>query len=273
LASACRDDYRVVRIRAAAALSNFPPGAIPIADHTAFKKALEEYMTSLDATPDHWTSPYNLGNFYLAQGDTAAAAAAFETAAELEPQVLPPYLNASVAYARLGRNDAAEAALKKALAVAPDNPSVHVNLGMLLAEEGRLQEAESVFRAALKHDPKSAVAAYNLCVLLAAKHPDEALRWAKSAYHNDASPKYGYNLAFFLQRNGQVAEAITVLKTILHDHPDFTDATFLLAALLEKQGKPAEALAIYRKALQGADPLLRRRLEANIRRFESQRKN
>jgi tetratricopeptide (TPR) repeat protein len=275
LAAACSDDSRLVRVRAAAALADFPPEAIPDADRQAFQNALQEYLASLRVQPDHWTSHYNLGNFFLAQGDPTQAAAAFESAMQLEPQALPPYLNASVAYARLGRNAEAETALKKAVSVAPDNPAVHINLGMLLAEAGRLPEAESALRAALKLDPRSAVAAYNLSVLLGAKHPDEALRWAKTAYQITPNSKYGYNLAFFLQQHGDLAAAVAQLREVLRRDPHCLDASLLLAKLLEDQGQPAEALQIYQSLLRDANPppQIQRHIEENIRRLEQRAKN
>ncbi|MBN2577662.1 MAG: ammonia-forming cytochrome c nitrite reductase subunit c552 [Pirellulales bacterium] len=273
LAAACGDEYRLVRIRAAAALSDFPAGAISGADRPAFQNALQEYLASLRARPDHWTSHYNLGNYYLAQGDAAAAAAAFESAIELEPQGLPPYLNASVAYARLGRNATVERMLEKAQAVAPDNPAVYVNLGMLRAEQRRLKEAEAAFRTALKHDPQSAVAAYNLSVLLGQEHLDEALRWAETAYRASPTAKYGYNLAFFQRRKGDAAAAIATLKGVLRKDPDAVDAVLLLGTLVEEQGKPSEAVEVYRAALRnaGLPPVVRRRFEEHIRRLESRR--
>ena len=67
---------------------------------------------------------------------------AFETALKLEPRVVAPMVNLSMAYANLKQNDKAEAWLRRALKAEPDNAAANFNLGLLLAETDRLDEAE-----------------------------------------------------------------------------------------------------------------------------------
>jgi tetratricopeptide (TPR) repeat protein len=284
LAGACGDPVRLVRVRAAAALSTFPAAAAggespPSASgenaklpgpNAATGRATDEFLSSLLARPDHWSSHYNLGNYYLSRDD-ARAAACFERATELEPQVLLPYVNVSIAYARLNRPRDAEAALRKALALAPDTAGAWLNLGMLLAEQERLAEAESAFRAALKIDPHLAAAAYNLAVLLARDRHEEAVRWARAAYQASPGPKYGYALAIYLDQAGQAAEAATLLRSLLKQSPTFLGGYVLLAEILQKQGLTAEARQVCRTALAvpGIPDRFRRILEEKVRELES----
>jgi tetratricopeptide (TPR) repeat protein len=232
LVSACSDPYRLVRVRAAGELGGAGLANVAPNRKAQVRAATDEFLASLLARPDHWSSYYNLGNYYLASGDSAAAAAAFETAIELEPEVLLPYVNASIAYAKLGRKDAAERSLRQALRIDPESAPANLNLGMLLAEDGRLKEAEAAFRAALKRDPKLAAAAYNLSILLAPDHPAEGIHWARVAYEADPTAKYGYSLAFYLRESGRRAEAISTLRDVLRRDPDFLDAHRLLDDIL-----------------------------------------
>jgi tetratricopeptide (TPR) repeat protein len=267
LAAACGDDCRLVRVRAAAVLSGTPAMLIPPGDRPQVQRAEAEYLASLEVRADLWSSHYNLGNYHLAHGDAQAAAVAFETAIDLEPEALLPYVNIATAYARMGRIGAADRALNKALAIDPGNPVASVNLGMSLAEQSRFAEAEAAFRTALRRDRRSATAAYNLSVLLATHHADEAIRWARVAYQSAATAKNGYNLAFLLGRNGKPDEAIATLRAVVAAEPAFLDGYLLLGSLLEEKGRAGEAIEAYRAALRidGVSAEVRRELERKIR--------
>ena len=80
--------------------------------------------------------------------DFARAVNEFETATKLEPRVVGPLVNASLAYSNLNQPDRAEASLRRALAVEPNNASALFNLGLLLAETGRTADAVKSLRAA-----------------------------------------------------------------------------------------------------------------------------
>jgi tetratricopeptide (TPR) repeat protein len=273
LAAACGDECRLVRVRAAAALAEFPAAAIPAPRRSAVQAATDEYLASLRARPDQWSSHYNLGNYYLACGDPAAAAVAFETAIELEPEVVLPYVNASIAYARMDRKEPAEKVLRQALRLDPGSPPVHLNLGMLLAEEERWKEAEAAFRATLKREPHLAAAAYNLSLLVARDRLPEAVGWARTAYQAEPLAKYGCSLALLLRRSGKKAEAVATLRDVLRREPGGLEARVLLGELLAEQGAAAEALAAYREALQLEDlpAAARADLTRRIRQLEAGR--
>ncbi|MCK7481428.1 MAG: hypothetical protein M0C28_32800 [Candidatus Moduliflexus flocculans] len=63
------DEYRLVRVRAAAGIAAFPRMAAPPAYQAQLKKANEEYLASITARPDQWTSHYNMGNYQLGRGE------------------------------------------------------------------------------------------------------------------------------------------------------------------------------------------------------------
>ena len=235
LIKATGDDYRLVRVRAAAALADIPEDSLPEGQQRQVHSAMTELMDSMRSRPDDMASHYNLGNFYMARSQMRDAVAEFETAIRLQPEGLPPYVNAALAYNALGQNDKAEASLRQALRLNPTNSAANLNLGMLLAEVGKMPEAEQAFRAAFKADTNSAQAAYNLGVLLSKDHPEDALTWCRRAADlRPDNPQYGYTYAFYLYRAGQLDQALQVLRKVRERFPTHEDSLLLERQLLQE---------------------------------------
>ena len=250
LLDATRDEYRIVRIRAATSLASVPLEMLWDSDRRAIAAATAELKVALGARPDDYVSHYNLGNFHIDRRDYAEAISAFRQSIKLRPDYLPPYVNASLAYNAAGQNDKAEASLKAALDIDPNCVAAHLNLGMLLAEQGRIGDAETALRKTLSIDPNSAVAAYNLGVLLAGDRMSEALNWCRraSALRPD-NHRYVYTYAFYLRQSGAVEQAIEVLKSITDKQIPYVEAYFLLGDIYEKQQQFTKAKDVYSAAL------------------------
>jgi len=271
LLEATGDDYRLVRIRAASALASYPRFFAPILledqDRQNLDKATEEYLTSLTSRPDHWTSYYNLGNYYLERGELPIALAVYETSLKLEPRAVMSLVNASIAYVRMGENSKAEESLRKALEIEPKSAAANFNMGLLKAEEKDLSNAEKHLRAALEADPKMAEAAYNLGVLLANDRPREAIELCLKAFKLSPNPKYAYTVAFYMRENKDPGRAAKMLKLVIENWPLYVDAYMLLGDIHEDQGNIEEARVLYQKAL-GTEGLSRRdrfRIEMKLR--------
>ena len=249
LLQATRDEYRLVRVRAARSLALYPPDLLSTEDRKSLDAASQELVESFRSRPDDWTLYFNLGSFYLDRSEPERALASFEIAITLRPDVVMPYVNASISQARLGRNAEAGQLLRKALQIDPASAAANFNMGLLEAENRDFAEAEKHLRAALAADPTMAEAAYNLGVLLARDRLDEAIFWCrKAAELHPESLKYAYTLAFYLNQGGRTDEAIPQLQALVARHPENPDAWSLLAAVLEKRGRLREAQAVYRKA-------------------------
>ena len=207
------DEYRVVRIRAAAGLAGKTGLVLSEADKKNIEKANREYLQSITIPPDHWASYYNLGNYYLNLGDFRQAVTSYETSLKLDPQGVMSRVNMSMAYARLGENKKAESSLTEALKIAPDSAAANLNMGLLKAEQGDRKSAERYLRQAWRADPKMGQAAYNLCVILSESKPDEAVEWCRKASEaSPSNPKYAYSLAFYERKKGDTEAAIRTLK-------------------------------------------------------------
>jgi tetratricopeptide (TPR) repeat protein len=255
LFEATADDYRVVRVRAAAALAAVPPAAIPETHRASLERALAEFQSSLTARPDDHASHYNMGNFLMARQEFPSAIEAFETAVRLRSDFTPARVNAALAYNVVGRNEDAERSLRAAVALEPNSVAAWLNLGLLLAEQKRYPEAADALRTTLDLDPTSAVAAYNLCVLLSAERMDEAIAYCRqAAASRPADPKYAFGVAYFERNAGNPDAALETLQDLTKAHPNFPDAYILLGEIHEERGEIEKATAAYRLALETLPP-------------------
>ena len=249
LLKATRDDYRLVRVRAAASLAPVPAKMLEEQPRKNLERATAEFLASVKSRPDDAASHHNLGNFYTNRRQYERAVASFETSARLDPRSIAPLVNASLAYNALGRNDEAEASLRKALKIQPNNAAVNLNLGLLLAELGRMREAEEALRLSLKTDPDQAVAAYNLGVILT-QHDrvGEGIQWCRKACElRPDEPNYAYTVAFYLRQSGDTEGAVEVLKQMLDKSMPHTGAYAILGEIYEQQGENAKAIEVYRR--------------------------
>ena len=249
LAKATSDEYRLVRVRAATALSAIGVEQLSSEYQAPVRLATAELLEALGAHPDDYASHYNLGNFHMRRQDQAKALASYQTAIKLRPDFVPPYVNIAFVHNSMGHNDKAETSFRKAIALDPNNVALHLNLGMLLGEMKRPKDAEKAFRAALTADPNSAVAAYNLGVLLASDQSSESLRWCRKAYLlRPDEGRYGYTYAFYLCQEGAVEQAINVLAGMVSRNVPYGDAYALLAAIYLRRGEPDKAADVYSSA-------------------------
>ncbi len=266
--AATRDVVRLVRVRAAAALTTVDPATVPEPARAGLLAARDEHQRSLLARPDDYASQYNLGNLHLERGEPGPAAERYRRAVALRPDHVASLVNLSMAEARQGRLAEAEAVLREAIRVQPREAAAHYNLGLLLAERGRPAEAQGALRRALDLDPSSARTAYNLAVLVAGTSPKEAAALAGRAAGADPSdPRYAFTQAFYLEKAGDTASAERVLRGLVVRHPGHRDAWAFLGALLEAGGRTAEAADVYRRAAGTAAlaPADRRAFEARSR--------
>jgi tetratricopeptide (TPR) repeat protein len=250
LLPATADPVRLVRIRAAEALAPIPQARVPEQSRGPLQAAQAEFLSTLNARPDDWSSHYNLGNYYASRNEIENAIGYYETALRLEPRALLPLTNIAIVYGQQGEYDKAEASLRKAVAVDSKSAPVHFNLGLLLAEKGRTEEAEKELRLALDLDPRLASAAYNLGVLIMKERPDEGLSYCRKAYElSPNNPKYSYTLAFYQAQKGDRKEAVKILRDTVKRHPGHVDAALLLGEIYEQERRKEDAKEVYRKTL------------------------
>jgi tetratricopeptide (TPR) repeat protein len=248
---ATRDEFRLVRVRAAAALAPIRPETLTETERNDLDGAVKQFIGAMKVRLDDGASHYNMGNFHTARREFEQAIVSYETAIKLRPEWIPPLVNVSLVYNLMGQNDRAEQRLRRALEIEPTSAAANLNLGMLLGEMGRLDEAEAAFRSVLNRDPKSAQAAYNLGVIVAKDRMDEAIMWFRKACEiNPDEPKYSYSLAFFLYQNGNADGAIRTLQQMLIRSPSYMEAYKLLGQIYEEHGEIEKAITVFRSAME-----------------------
>jgi tetratricopeptide (TPR) repeat protein len=251
LIRAADDEYRVVRVSAAAAFASYTENRVSSSDAQIIAAATDEYKKSLVARPDDWSSHYNLGIFHQNQGHPQKALESYETAARLYPEALMPLINSSVLYSSMNNTAKAEENLKKAVEIDPQNEAANLNLGLLLAEKGKMQEAEKALLAALEANPQQAVAAYNLSVIVSQRSIVEAVRYADiAAKARPEEPKYAYTLAYYQLENNQKAKAEKTLKKIIEEYPLYLNAVRFLGDIYLRDGRMKQAEELYEKVLE-----------------------
>lgn len=251
LLKATGDDFRTVRIRAAAALLGRNLARYGDKGRKAFEAARDEYWNSLEIWPDRWSTYFNQGVYFDRTGEPEKALAAYRKAMELRDDVVPPLLNASMVYARAGDSTNAYELLKQAYEIEPGSPQVNFNMALIEAEFGQLDECEKHLRAALKAQPHMASAAYNLGVLLCQQNKEEGYEWLRKAVlQAPENWNYLYSYHYFLEQNNRASEIEDVLKAVVASGRAPAKAYFALVAEYQSRGALAEAAEICHKASQ-----------------------
>jgi Flp pilus assembly protein TadD len=115
----------------------------------------------------------------LAQaGRMAAAAAAFERAIALAPDLAEAHFNRALALERSGDLTGAVVCARRAVELLPDWPEARSTLGAFLYKSGQLTAAVAEYREALRLRPHDADLQYALAAALAERNePIEAIAW------------------------------------------------------------------------------------------------
>lgn len=168
----------------------------------------------MNALPAAAEDLFHEGVRLMAEGDVAAATAAFERALLLAPDFAEAHANLALLLDRDGCGTAAETHYRRAIELDPRQMQSHLNLGALLMGQKRFAEAEAALRQALLLDPDSPGAWSNLGVLLACqKRKTEAEQCHRCAIA--LAPDYRkarFNLAYLLLRQGRYEEGWACLE-------------------------------------------------------------
>jgi tetratricopeptide (TPR) repeat protein len=251
LVAAAGDEIRLVRVSAAASLAGFLTNRFSASEKQVVSNATSEYIKSMVARPDDWSSHYNLGIYHQNQGNANKALNAYETAARLYPESLMPFINSSVLYSYIGNQAKAEENLKKVLEIDPDNEAASLNLGLLLAEQGKCRKRKVRYllhsmpiQNKLLQPTTSVLLFHNAAV-------DEAVQYAKiAAEARPEEPKYAYTLAYYQLENNQKTEAEKTLKKLIADHPLYLNAVSFLADIYMRDGRTKKCRHFMNKRLK-----------------------
>ncbi len=186
-------------------LASYPADQLPATDAAEIKTLWQEYVDSLLMNADMPEDQMNLGLFYLATGDVAAAERAYRQALKLSPAYLPALLNLADLYRANGLDPQAEALLTRAAELAPADAPVQHALGLLRIRQGALNDALPHLQAAARADP--------------------------------GNTRYRYVYAVGLWETGSRIQAVTELETALAAYPGDRDLVNALASYYQQLGE------------------------------------
>ena len=224
LESKLQDPSRNVRVEAARLLA-------PTLDTNSI--AGNEYLHFLNHLADQPLGQLQNGVFYFQRGDVTNALAYFKRAAEWDAYSGGIRHEYAMVLSQLGRASEAVEQLEAAVRLQPGEAEFHYKLALALNETGQNACVIPELETAVKCDPRLARAWYNLGLARNgggdARGALEALVRGATADPND--PRIPYARATMLVKQGQVAEAVTVLRHLLELHPEAGAARQLLELL------------------------------------------
>jgi tetratricopeptide (TPR) repeat protein len=213
-------------------------------DKKDYPTAIKCYSGYLAQKPDDAGIHFQLGYAYTAARDPENAAKEYRRATELDPKMLPAYVNLGLA---LLDKQPAEAVtpLRQAVELAPDASRPKVLLGVALEKSGDAAGAVEQLRAARDLDSSNIDIQLELArALLLAQHYDEAEKEFRAALAlRPDSGMAHYGLAECLLQQKKNEEAAAELATYLQSSPKDAVARVKRASLLTDLGKNDEALA------------------------------
>lgn len=177
------------------------------------------------------------------------AAEHFARAWQADPSDYGALFHLALAHSLLGLDSEAVAEYRKVLELKPGLYEAQLNLGILLLRQKRAAEAETYLRAAAQQKPEQARPRLHLgLALLETGDAAGAAEALQAALEKDpSSPLAHLGLARALARQGMLDQASAHFRKAAELDAGFQDALWELAALYEKNGRGAEAIAIYQQ--------------------------
>ena len=245
------DEYRLVRLNAAFAISSFPETYMNELNINKISEALDEYEKSLITHPDNWSAHYNLGNYYSNLNDFEKALDSYNTSIKIFPEAIMPMVNAGFIYSLQGNYSKAEEMFTRALSYAPDHEAALLNLALLYGETGRKELAKQYFKRLMDVSKENPVAAYNLAVLESEDDLQMAVELSRKAMEwEPENQKYAYTHAFYLVTSDQMAAAKSILNNIIEAGSISFDPYFLLSSININEGDIDKAKILLNQALE-----------------------
>lgn len=211
--------------------------------------AVKIYESGLEVEPENVELLNAMGFALFQQGKSEEAVVPLEKAISIDPKHRKSYNNLALASIDIGELELAEAYYRESLAIEP-NPAIYNDLGFVLEQQGLLYEAEEMYRKAIELDPESAAAHYNLAVYLV-RNEDyaNAEKHFRAVIANRPSTQAYTGLGVALLQQGKPDEAITSLQRAIEADPKNASAYQQLASIQVQQGNLDAATATYRSLI------------------------
>lgn len=219
----------------------------------AYEEATTHLARAIDAAPDRADIRSALGDAHFLQGDLEPALKIYQAASNLAPGDLRIKVNMANAYSRLGDYGKALTMIETARELAPDRPEIAFAHASALRANGDLQAARDIVDSLLAKTPNDiALIAFKAEILDRSGESSAAAALVAPLLDQNPVPHTLARACGQIAINGQHDElpadrvAALLEKALrvpgLHRF-ERRGLLFMQAALLQKQGKPAEAFA------------------------------
>jgi predicted CXXCH cytochrome family protein len=214
LKSLVDDPVKSVRMAVARQLVDVPLAQLPADESTALTNLRREYLEALRHNADMPEEQMNIGFYYLASGDPAAAEKAYREALRLAPAFVPALLNLADLYRANGLDEQAQPLLQRAIDLAPGDANPQHAMGLLLIRQRKLDAALGYLQQAAELAPSNI--------------------------------RYLYVYGVALWETGQQQKAVAILEAGLASHPGNRDLMSALGSYYQQLGETEKLRALQR---------------------------
>jgi len=214
--------------------------------------AVAEWMIEDD--PENLRAWFALARAHEEKGRPEAAERALREALERAPESLAVYSALARIHRERGDRDAEIAVYREVLEAYPHHQATLAALADALIATGRSAEAREALEDLVAYHPEDARSAIRLALLEfdAGEYEKAAGRFERALEESPEDHEIAYFLGILRQRMGHLAAALQAFERIPEHHGRYADARTQVAALFERQGDYARALAQARMALRAA---------------------
>ena len=216
------------------------------------QEAEQLFRRAIDVDPEAPLGFVNLGLMLASERKYAEAEEEFRSALRLDAENTSALTGLGMLLGKTGRSAESIDVFRKVAALSPSSPDAHLNLGIALADSNDLRGALDQFSDAVRLGRNSAPGYYNRGrVLYALRRNDEAERSLEAAVK--LSPNYVDALLLLGVIEHTSPRATGVFQRVVELEPDNAQARFYLGRNLLQEGKKAEAIAQWKRAV-ASDP-------------------
>jgi len=210
------------------------------------------WQDTLARNPTCWLALNNLGEILRGQGKLDAAAADFQKAITLKPDLASAWNNLGDVFDAQGHQQAAMDAYVRAIQFNPYLPEALANLASLLTSAKRYDEALPLYQRALQINPNYVVIRIRYANTLVAlgRFNEAAAQFDRACQDSPDDAGANAGLAKLLARQGRYDEAVVHFKMVVKAEPNDPTAYYNLGGILSMEGRMDDAIQQYEAALR-----------------------
>jgi tetratricopeptide (TPR) repeat protein len=217
-----------------------------------FESAVQSFTAALAIHPDYADLRFKLALAFLRKGDHDDAKRELEAALEINPGYMEAYFYLGITHLDQKLFREAIAHFEKAASIKPDYADLQCFLGATYFYLGELDRSRAALEKSLALSPGYAKARYYYGLLLyALGDRKRAIEYLSDATkHEERKSAVDLSFALVHLREGNLEQAMIVLKDILDAGGESADVLYFLGECYLRTGKPDDAERFFARALE-----------------------